>query len=141
MKTQKGITLISLTIYIIALTIVVAMVSVISTYFYTNMNSSIETINPLSEYTKFNSFFSDEANFRNIQVLECKENYIVFNNNVQYTFIPENKAIYRNKIKICREVENCTFEYNIKNGKRVVTLTIQMATEEQPKEVEYTLKN
>ena len=126
MKSQKGISLLSLTIYVIALTIVVAMVSVISTYFYKNMNSSTETINPLTEYTKFNSFFSDEVNHTNIKVLECKENYIVFDNNVQYTFIPENNAIYRNKVKICREVESCNFEYKIKNGKSVVIVTIKM---------------
>ena len=139
MKSQKGISLISLTIYVIALTIIVAMVSVISSYFYKNMNSSTDTINPLTEYTKFNSFFSDEVNHSNIKVLECKENYIVFDNYVQYTFIPENKAIYKNKVKICAEVESCKFEYNINNGKDVVSVKIKIGTQEE-KNVDYTLK-
>lgn len=139
MKSQKGISLISLTIYVIALTIIVAMVSVISSYFYKNMNSSTDTINPLTEYTKFNSFFSDEVNHSNIKVLECKENYIVFDNYVQYTFIPENKAIYKNKVKICAEVESCKFEYKINNGKDVVSVKIKIGTQEE-KNVDYTLK-
>lgn len=140
MKSQKGITLISLTVYIIAMVIVVAIISVISTYFYTNTNSLSDTINPLTEYTKFNSFFSDEANHSNIKILECKGDYIVFDNGVQYTYITENKGIYRNKAKICKDVEKCTFEREIKNGKNVVIVTIKIGTAEE-KKVEYTLKD
>lgn len=140
MKSQKGITLISLTIYIIGMTIVVAIVSTISTNFFTNTSSLLTGINPLTEYTKFNSFFSDEINHKNIKVLECKENYIVFDNGVQYTFVKENRGIYKNKVKICNYVEDCKFEYKIQNGKNVVSVKITMQ-DSQEKSVEYTLKN
>lgn len=139
MKSQKGITLISLTVYVIVMVIVVAVVSVISTYFYSNINSLSDTIHPMTEYTKFNSFFSDEVNHSNIKVLECKENYIVFDNGVQYTFIEENKGIYRDRVKIANEVESCTFEYKIKNGKNVVVVTLKIENIDE-KTVEYTLK-
>lgn len=140
MKSQKGITLISLTVYIIVMVIVVAIISVISTYFYTNVDSISNTINPMTEYTKFNSFFSDEVNHSNIKVLECKGNYIVFDNGVQYTFLSENKGIYRNKVKIASDVESCTFEYKIKNGKNVVGVSLQIGTAKE-RSIEYTLKN
>lgn len=140
MKSQKGITLISLTVYIIVMVIVVAIISVISTYFYTNVNSISNTINPMTEYTKFNSFFSDEVNHNNIKVLECKEDYIVFDNGVQYTFVGENKGIYRDKVKIVSDVESCTFEYKINNGKNVVVVSLQIGTAKE-KSIEYTLKN
>lgn len=140
MRTQKGVTLVSLTIYVIVMTIVVAIVATISTYFYTNMNSNYDTINPLAEYTKFNSFFSEQVNHENIKILECEESYIVFDNEVQYLYIPENKGIYRNQVKICNDVENCKFEYKIKNGKNIVVVTIKIGSQEE-KNVEYTLKN
>lgn len=140
MKLQKGITLISLTVYIIVMVIVVAIISVISTYFYTNVNSISNTINPMTEYTKFNSFFSDEVNHSNIKVLEWKEDYIVFDNGVQYTFVGENKGIYRDKVKIANDVESCTFEYKIKNGKNVVVVSLQIGTAKE-KSIEYALKN
>lgn len=140
MKSPKGVTLISLTIYIIVMAIVVAMVAVISTYFYTNVKDTSDTINPMTEYTKFNSFFLDEVNYSNIKVLECKENYIAFDNGIQYTFIAENKGIYRNKVKIVSEVESCTFGYKIKNGKRVVTVNMKIE-KANARNVEYTLKN
>lgn len=140
MKSQKGVTLISLTIYVIAMVTIVAIVTVISGFFYTNMEGASNTINPLTEYTKFNSFFTDEVNHSNIKILDCGENYVVFDNGVQYTYISENKGIYRNKVKIANEVQSCSFEYKIKNGKSVVTVTLQIGTN-IIKEVDYTLRN
>jgi hypothetical protein len=119
---------------------VISIVSVVSTYFYKNIKVTSDSVKPLTEYTKFNSFFSDEVNHNNIKVLECKENYIVFDNDVQYTFIADNKGIYRNKVKVCRDVTNCTFNYEIKNGKNVVTVNIQIGTA-NARTVEYTLEN
>lgn len=140
MESQKGVTLISLTIYVIAMVTIVAIVTVISGFFYTNMEVASNTVNPLTEYTKFNSFFTDEINHENIKVWECKENYVVFDNGVQYTYISENKGIYRNKVKIANEVQSCSFEYKIKNGKSVVSVALQIGTN-TIKEVDYTLKN
>ena len=144
MKSQKGITLISLTIYVIVMAIVVGVVAIISTFFYSNMSGTEQDFDPITEYTKFNSFFSDEANHSNIKVLECGttengQNYIVFDNGVQYTFIPENQWIYRNHVKIANGVTNCTFTRNIKNGKDVVEVLFQAG--DRTRETTYTLTN
>lgn len=140
MKSQKGVTLISLTIYIIVMTIVVGVVSVISTYFYKNTHSLSSKIDPLTEYTKFNSFFTDEVNHNNIKILDWKQDYVVFDNSVQYTYVPANQSIYRNKVKITKDVENCKFERKIKNGKDVITVTLKIKNA-QERIVDYTLKN
>lgn len=140
MKSQKGITLISLTIYIIVMTIVITVVATISTYFYKNTHNLSDAIDPLTEYTKFSSFFSDEVNHTNIKILECTDYYVVFDNGVQYTYVPENKAIYRNQVKVCRNVEKCVFERKMKNGKNVVATTIKIEKAEE-KSIDYTLKN
>ena len=144
MKSQKGITLISLTIYVIVMAIVVGVVAIISTFFYSNMKSTKQDLDPITEYTKFNSFFSDEVNHSNIKILDCGttengQNYIVFDNGVQYTFIPENQGIYRNQVKIAKGVNNCTFTRNIKNGKDVVEVVFQAGN--RTRETTYTLKN
>ena len=144
MKSEKGITLISITIYVIAMAIVVGVVAIISTFFYSNMTGTEQDFNPITEYTKFNSFFSDEANHSNIKILECGttengQNYIAFDNGVQYTFIPENQGIYRNQVKIANGVTNCTFTRNIKNGKDVVEVLFQAG--DSTRETTYTLTN
>lgn len=129
MKSQKGITLISVTIYVVVLAIVIGIMSVVSTYFFKNINN-IENIDPLTQYTKFNSYFSEETNTQNIKVLDCKieesgNSYIVFDNGVQYSFIKNNKGIYRNRAKICRNIDNCTFSSIIKNGKNVIVVEFE----------------
>ena len=140
MKTQKGVTLVSLTIYIIVMTIVIAVISMISTYFFKNTHTVIKDIEPITEQTRFSSFFTEEVNRNNIKILACDEKYVVFDNEVQYTFVPENKGIYRNQVKICRGVESCKFERTIKNGKNVIAVTLKME-ESLEKKVDYTLKN
>ena len=84
------------------------------------------------EYTKFNSFFSDEVNHENIKILEYYNdneetynngnsvNYVVFDNNVQYTF------------------ENCTFEHKIQNGKAVIVVNLKINGKNR--NITYTLK-
>ena len=140
MKSEKGVTLVSLIVYVIVMTIAVAIVALVSSYFYSNIDVNNTSLEPLTEYTRFNSFFTDEMNRQTIRVLECKDNYIVFDNEVQYTYIPENKGIYRNKVKICRGVEECKFEYKIENGKNVIILNIKIG-DETVKTTKYTLKN
>ncbi len=144
MKSQKGITLISLTIYVIVMAIVVGVVAIISTFFYSNINDTTQNLDPIIEYTKFNSFFSDEINHSNIKILDCGttedgQNYVAFDNGVQYTFIPENKGIYRNQVKIANGVTNCTFTRNIKNGKDVIEVKFQAGN--RTRETTYTLAN
>ena len=70
MKSQKGVTLISLTIYVIVMTIVIGIVSVVSTYFYKNVGVALETVNPVTQYNNFNIFFTDEINHQNIRTIK-----------------------------------------------------------------------
>ena len=143
MKSEKGITLISLTIYVIAMAIVVGVIAIISTFFYSNMEDTDNIVSPMTEYTKFNSFFSDEVNHEGIEVVSCGttdngQNYIVFSNEVQYTYIEANRAIYRNKVKIAKEIDNCEFAIDTNNGKRVVRVEFEAGG--KTRENTYTLK-
>lgn len=134
MKSEKGITLTSLIAYIIGMVLIISIMSVLTTNFYKNVNNIIMEINPSTEFTKFSSYFSSEVNKYNIKVLECKEtsaqNYIVFDNGIQYTYIPDNKSIYHNQIKICRGVEFCVFTNHIENGKDVIKIKMKIGEKE-----------
>lgn len=139
MKSQNGVTLISVIIYIIAILIILSIIAVINTFFYSNIKSMTQQLNPITEISKFNTFITDEINRENIKILECEENYIVFDNGVQYTFVVENKGLYRNQVKICEGVELCEFTNTIANGKNVVNIKIKIGNKEQ--EITYSLKN
>lgn len=144
MKSEKGITLISLIIYVIVMLITITVISVMTSYYYNNIQISTDKYTSLGEYTKFNSYFSEEVNKENNKILELgtvndgQQNYIVFSSNNQYTFIPENKAIYQNNVKITSGVDNCQFYNKIVNGKEAVV--VKIIIQDMEKTVEYVLK-
>lgn len=111
MKSNKGITLTSLIVYVIAMVIVVTTVSTITSYFYNNIDDLNSGTDSAMAYTKFNMYFTQEINTsKNYPALisETAE-YIVFSKTGnQYTF--KNGAIYKNQIKICDGISSCTFE-------------------------------
>ncbi len=142
MKSQEGVTLISLTVYVIVMAIVIGILAIITTFFYQNVRDANQDIDSITEYTTFNSYFSDEINHDNLKVSKCGsengQNYIVFSNGVQYTYIPENKGIYRNQVKICRNIEECEFSESIENGKSIITVNFKVKNQERTDT--YTLK-
>lgn len=115
MKSNKGITMISLITYIIGLTIVTALIATLTTSFYKNINVS-DVNSDTTQYTKFSSIFSEEINNKDNYVIDCKPitngvSYIIFSSGNQYTFDEKSKAIYKNNLKICENVDMCEFSY------------------------------
>ena len=149
MQTEKGVTLISVTIYIIVMLIIVAVISVLTSYFYTNIdiNSANENLN--QQYTKFNSYFIQEVNKKGNELLEIGETenssgngiqkYIIFSSGNQYTYIPENQSVYRNRAKIAKGIKQCEFKLDVENYKNVIKVTFDSG--DKIRENTYTLNN
>ena len=88
MKSQKGVALTSIMIYVIAMTIIVGLIVRITTYFYKNVDSIDSSTSSYSEYMKFNTYFTEEINETGNRVFTCKNdeidedgksfNYIIF---------------------------------------------------------------
>ena len=118
MKDNRGITLTSLIIYVIGMVIVVSLIATLTTFFYKNVN--VDNISKdTTQYTKFSNLFLKEINKKDNNVIECKTieedgqkvSYIIFSDGNQYTYKAENKTVYKNKVKICKDVEKCEFSY------------------------------
>ena len=115
MKNNNGITLTSLIIYVIGMTIMVATIATITSFFYKNID--VGDINSdTTQYTKFSSIFSEEINKENNTIIDCKSltdgvSYIIFSSGNQYTFNANSKSIYINNVKIDDNVEICDFSY------------------------------
>ena len=123
--------------------IVIAIITSLTGYFYSEVNIDTEAQDVNKQYTKFNSFFSEQVNKSGNIIIEANtesENpYIIFADKNQYTFIKENKSIYLNNIKIATNIEKCVFNNSIKNGKNVITVNIQSGNFN--KTTEYTIKD
>lgn len=133
MKNSKGITLISLIVYVVGMTLVVALIATITSFFYKNINVGDINTDNTTQFTKFSSVFSDEINREDNTVIDCKtytENsikisYIIFSSGNQYTFKKENNAIYKNNIKICENIEDCDFSYIFIDSKYSITVNFK----------------
>lgn len=116
MKNQKGVTLISLIIYIIVLTIIISILSLVSQSFFNNIKYITEKGKYVSEYNKFNMYFiKDVKNNKNI--LECTKSRVILEDGTVYTYESEEQSIYRNKVKICNNISACNFTKTETNSK------------------------
>lgn len=145
MKSEKGVTLISVIIYVIVMLLIVTIASVLTGYFYNNIdiNNTEQKVNV--EFTKFNSFFTEEVNIRGNTILESDnsgetsgQKYIVFSTGNQYTYIKNNKAIYKNNSKIASDIEE--FNFTITNTDDKVTIEIVLNSNNIIRTTTYTLK-
>lgn len=131
MKNNKGITLTSLIIYVIGMTIMVATIATLTSFFYKNIDIG-DINNDTTQYTKFSSIFSEETNKDNNSVIDCKSltdgvSYIIFSSGNQYTFNENSSSIYKNNVKICENVEICDFSYSFVDSKYKVKVSFKTA--------------
>lgn len=105
-KSEKGITLISLISYIIVLLIVVGVLGSISTFFYNNIEVVKNTAKFAAEFNKFNGFFvNDVKNNMHVEVDETNDT-IVFIDGTTYKYNKEDEGIYRGQVKIASNVKS-----------------------------------
>lgn len=106
MRSEKGITLTSLIIYILLIIVVVATLSIISQHFYSNTDYITEGGKYISQYNKFNMYFIKDIK-NNSDIYSITNNELVFEDGTIYTYSDGN--IYRNKSKICTNIYACVF--------------------------------
>ena len=108
MKNEKGITLMALIIYIILTLLVVAMLASISTMFFNNTEFLEESSKYAGEYNKFNMYFIEDVK-KNNKVYSISEtgNELVFIDGTTYVY--QENAIYRDKVKICENITDLLF--------------------------------
>ncbi len=144
MKSEKGITLISLIIYVIAMLITVTIITVVTSYFYKNVDVTSEKYTYFSEFTRISSYLSEEANIPKNKILEISPEsdhqvYMALSSGNQYTYIPANQAIYQNNVKIASGVEQCSFSEDLQNGKSIIKITVTI--QGKTRNMKYILNN
>lgn len=137
MKSNKGITLTSLIVYVIGMTIMVATIATLTSFFYKNID--VEDLNSdTNQYTKFTSVLSKEINRKDNSIIDCKQlkddnddnddiivSYIIFSSGNQFTFNRESHSIYKNNVKICDNVDMCVFSYEYTDSKYKIKVSLK----------------
>lgn len=134
MRSERGITLISVTIYVIVMLIIISVITVLTSYFYRNVDINSVSENLNQQYTRFNTYFTEEINKKGNKILATGETesttgdepqkYIVFSSGNQYTYVPANDSIYVNNIKIAENILDCNFEKITENDKTKIKVTM-----------------
>lgn len=156
MKSQKGITMASLGVYIVVSIIVVATLATIMANYKNSIKTMDNDAEYSSEYNKFNLYFLEEVKKPenssmeraiSIGTKENEYNSIKFKTGNEFMYKIKEEILYLNKstgeeIKLIKNVKKCTFEFNDidheANGKNVIRVNIQIG-ETTPKEYMYVL--
>ena len=107
MKSERGITLTSLIIYVVITTIAVTAIAAFSSFFVSNMNEVKEQEKYAPEFNKFSMFFIGDV--KNNKTAEVTTNQVTFEDGTVYQYRQNEKAIYRNSTKITEKVDSFSF--------------------------------
>ncbi len=129
MKNQKGITLVSLLVYIIVMIIIIGGLSTISYNFYRNTQALEVDTEDIVEFSNFNEYFIKEIKRANNKIDNISEDgtYIVFTDG--NSFMLNNKSIYYNQIEISKNVNSLKFEYDKDEENNEITDIIKVSVE------------
>lgn len=148
MKSQKGITMVSLIIYVVSFLLVAVTISGITTFFYNNIEVLDDSIGSNSQYNKFNLYLLNECKKEGNALLAWRESdeskdvlqladnesiekkFITFEDSAgkknSFVYDDENSKLYYNSIKLCDNVEEFQMKVEEVTGKTVLKIFIKI---------------
>lgn len=136
MKSNKGVSLISLSLYVVVATIVVGILTFMNANFFSKVSEASSKTELMNEYAKFISVFLKDVK-NSERVIEYTDTKIKFSNNVAYEIKAmkdengdvEEYAIYRDSVKVCDGIHDSAakippiFDYDYFENTVAVTLS------------------
>ena len=150
MKSEKGITLISVIMYVLIMVVLIGLVATLITYFNNNISLMDASSGNVAEYNKFNMYFIEDIKTNNQALVENLvnqegENFcqIAFADGDIYTYTIGDDSIYKNSQKIASNIEDFTAEEYRVDEKTCIRISIRIGTKDNAnytKTIEYVLK-
>lgn len=127
MKSQKGVTLLGLVMYVIAFAVIAGIVGTITSFFYSNTQSMNDTAASLGEFNKFNLELVSESkrDGNKIYSISNDNTRVVFTSGTVFTFIANDKSVYKDRIKICSNVVDCQFNRSYQEEKEILSAYLE----------------
>ena len=136
MKSERGITLSSLIIYILVMMIVIGVMTSVSLIFYRNTSNLDNRTVEISKYNNFNTYFIKEIKSPGNGIDTIQQNYILFKSGNSFSF--NNNNIYYNNLSIVDGVQNVVFSKPEINDDTVISVNIVF--EEFSKNMKYKIE-
>ena len=148
MKSQKGITMISLILYVASFLVITTTIAGITTFFYSNIEILDGSVASNSQYNKFNLYFLNECKKQENKVLAWKESdtnksmtkltnagtivdkFITFKDSLgnknSFIYVSGTNDLYYNSIKLCDEVDDFQIKVDETTGKTILKIFIKI---------------
>lgn len=142
MKSEKGVTLTSLAIYIVIFTIILGIMNSVSLNFRENISEIQEPQKYITEFNKFSMFFVRDV--KNNTKATITSQQIIFEDGTTYAY--KENGIYRNGELITEYIRECEFiesTYKVNAvTKNLIGVNMIIGTESQQitRDVEFVLK-
>lgn len=107
MKSEKGITLTALILYVVVAMITVTAIAGLSSFFVSNMNEVKAQEKYAPEFNKFSMFFIGDVKNNNTALVTTER--VEFDDGTIYEYKASEKAVYRNDVKITEKVDSFSF--------------------------------
>lgn len=130
-KSQKGITMISLIIYVGCFLAVSGIVGAITVFFYNNTSLLNSEVYSSAEYNKLNMYLVKESEQEGNSFVSFDDSSnmqtLTFSNGNVYTFDKDSHLLYFNKICLCEDVQGLKVETVYTTGKEVIKVKIDFS--------------
>ncbi len=107
MKSERGITLTALILYVVVAMVTVTAIAGFTSLFVSNMNEVKEQEKYAPEFNKFSMFFIGDI--KNNKTAEVTTTQVTFEDGTIYEYRESEKAVYRNDTKITEKVDSFSF--------------------------------
>lgn len=136
MRSQKGITMMSLIIYVSSFLVVTGIVAGITAFFYGNSSLMTQELYSAADYNKLNLYFVKESEQKGNRIKEIaqsnednqdgeKDAYsVTFSNGDRFTFDSDNNLLYYNSICLCEDIQSFKVKEDYTSGKEVVEVMV-----------------
>lgn len=105
LKSEKGVTLLTLTIYIIVLTAIVGIMAGVSSLFYNNIGMMKDAAENAGDFDTLNSCLISDSKSNSVVVVDETAKTIKFEDGTEYKYNETEKCIYREKFKVASNVQ------------------------------------
>lgn len=130
MHSQKGISMMSLIIYVSSFLVVTGIIAGITAFFYGNSSLMTQELYSAADYNKLNLYFVKESEQKGNRIKEITPkgeesvNSVTFSNGDIFTFDSDNNLLYYNSICLCEDIQNFKVKKDYTSGKEVVEVMV-----------------
>ena len=121
-RSNKGITMMSLIIYITSFLVVVGIIAGITAFFYGNASLMTQELYSASDYNKLNLYLVKESEQPGNRVTNT--NGLSFSNGDKFFYDSTNHLLYYNSICLCEDIQGFTTTTDYSSGKEVINVKV-----------------